>query len=349
MNKLSVVIPNRSRNLDIVSRSLKSIHEQWVAGVEVIVVDYGSELDYQEQLQLIIDQYDHINLILCRTQGQLWNKSRCINVVLQQCESKYFMVCDMDMIWHPRALEQLLDHANDHVNYYQVGFLDQDTTATFHDFKSAQESFKSTAEATGISVFPVQVLKEINGFDEFYHGWGSEDTDAHLRCKNAGYEVRFRESEILFKHQWHEKSYRVLNHIAPLHTQLEQINSEYLKSKEVLGTVHANRRFSSGLVAELPDQIDPIAVDVDTHKSRLFATLQSISEHRGYYKLQVHPMTLTLKQKMKSVKHPNKYESYTMEQANNLLLEWIINHHRDAPYHYSFDHKKIVLSINLSL
>ncbi|WP_438961887.1 hypothetical protein, partial [Nonlabens sp.] len=69
MNNLTIVIPNRSRDLQIVSRSLTSIQEQWIDGMHIIVVDYGSEPAYQFELNSLIKGLSNIELILCPTQG----------------------------------------------------------------------------------------------------------------------------------------------------------------------------------------------------------------------------------------------------------------------------------------
>ena len=347
MNKLTIVIPNRSRNLQIVSRSLSSLNEQWIDGVKIVVVDYGSEPEYQTDLQKLITEFNNIDLKLCATHGQLWNKSKCINLILNTCISTHLMVCDMDMIWHPQALQQVLKDTSDSVNYYQVGFLDQNTTATYSDYSTALESFKSDPEATGITVFPVKALKEINGFDEFYHGWGSEDTDAHVRCKHAGYEIRFRESEILFKHQWHEKAYRHLNTIAPLHTGLERVNQEYLKQTKLLKRIKANQNFEKGQLTNLTTASDPKLINVSTLKSELKAMLHSLSETSGYYVIEISIKEKSLKEKLKAVKQPEKYSAFTIEEANNLILEWIISQHRNCVYRYNFNHDKILLTIDL--
>ena len=59
------------------------------------------------------------------------------------------------------------------------------------EYNDYQIKFKTNLEATGITLFPTEILKRMNGFDEFYHGWGAEDTDAHNRLKNLGLEFEF--------------------------------------------------------------------------------------------------------------------------------------------------------------
>ncbi|MDP5078047.1 MAG: glycosyltransferase family 2 protein, partial [Nonlabens sp.] len=121
---LNIVIPNRNRDLAIVKRSLDTLAAQLNERTQVTVVDYGSALAYQLTLQELIKTYKGIDLILCPTQGQLWNKSRCINMVLKTCETTHFMVCDMDMLWNPDFLKIHLNQLpQDHAVYFTVGVM----------------------------------------------------------------------------------------------------------------------------------------------------------------------------------------------------------------------------------
>ena len=94
------------------------------------------------------------------------------------------------------------------VIYFQVGFLSHSESLQNKDFSNYLINHFSTKDATGISMFPKSLLMEINGYDEFYHGWGSEDTDVHNRINKLGVPIHFYDSEVLLFHQWHEKSYR---------------------------------------------------------------------------------------------------------------------------------------------
>ena len=83
-----------------------------------------------------------------------------------------------------------------------------------------------------ILCFPTASLQKVNGFDEFYQGWGAEDTDAQIRMKNLGLEVVFYDREILVKHQWHPKVYRSKDSTHPYHSNLERINHAYMVQTE---------------------------------------------------------------------------------------------------------------------
>ncbi|MDP5101642.1 MAG: hypothetical protein NWQ09_09965, partial [Nonlabens sp.] len=160
---------------------------------------------------------------LCPTQGQLWNKSRCINMVLKTCETTHFMVCDMDMLWNPDFLKIHLNQLpQDHAVYFTVGVMTRRESALQKNFHDYAVKFNTNSEATGITLFPTALLKSINGF-------------------------RFRESEVYFKHQWHAKTYRSTSSKLPFHPILERINHQYFLMNKSLGKVKANTSEPWGL------------------------------------------------------------------------------------------------------
>jgi glycosyltransferase involved in cell wall biosynthesis len=73
---ITIVIPNRNRDLHTVKRSLDSIDPQLTEGTKLVIIDYGSQVNYQSQLKKLTSSFSGIDLILCPTQGQLWNKAR---------------------------------------------------------------------------------------------------------------------------------------------------------------------------------------------------------------------------------------------------------------------------------
>lgn len=351
-NTLTIVIPNRNRNLATVKRSLDSLATQLTSEVAVTVVDYGSAVDYQERLHELVNTYTGIDLMLCPTQGQLWNKSRCINMVLKNCETTHFMVCDMDMLWNPDFFKIHLNQlSQDHAVYFTVGVMTQQESALQKNFHDYAVKFNTNSEATGITLFPTALLKSINGFDEFYHGWGSEDTDVHMRLKNAGVEVRFRESEVYFKHQWHEKKYRSRSSTLPFHPGLEHINYQYFLMNKSLGKVKANNQFLWGLSC---DRVAYKKLEHPTQHLKLKATKESLHAMPHVFKdieketvIQVE-ITLdsdakTLKTQLKKALGKKTLGFMSLEDVNQHLLEYIVLNHRNCPYSYVLNHETGVI------
>lgn len=348
-NSLTIVIPNRNRDLKTVRRSLDSIVPQLTLATRLVIVDYGSQLPYQLELEKLVNSIDQVELILCPTQGQLWNKSRCINIVLRSCTTTHFMVSDMDMIWHPRFLEyhmQTLSHGES--VYFTVGILTQQETAADKSFENYAIKFQTNEEATGISIFPTAHLKSINGFDEFYHGWGSEDTDVHVRLKNAGYEVHFRKSVTYFKHQWHEKFYRSIKSSYPFNTLQERVNASYLSQSIKLKKIKSNIKYDMGVKPLKIESSSREIITISSAENEVKGILHYFLDQKGIYNLQVDcAYHFSVRNKIKR-QIKNALPKYlSLEQVNNLILEWIITNARNSSYYYRVKGKFILLKIDL--
>jgi len=348
---LTIVIPNRNRKLETVRRTLDSIAPQCAEKLNVVVVDYGSDRSYQKELDLIIQSLSGIELICCPTQGQLWNKSRAINIVLKQCKTPFFMVVDMDMLFHTEFASKISEIAQKNsVHYFQVGILTEEESKLHKPFENYEVKFYTNEGATGITLFPTAVLMQINGFDEFYHGWGAEDTDVHLRLEQANIPIYYYTEETLFLHQWHPKYYRSKESIAPYHQSLEKINHQYLKLSRKLNKIKANVDWEWGI---MPEYKDYEALGQPKHQIQSYATNDAISaltfqlnkETDGVlqFTIQPHPEEGKIKMQMKKALQKTTPLFMDMETANALLLEHIIKIHRNCPYQYSFDRKKKII------
>jgi glycosyltransferase involved in cell wall biosynthesis len=133
---------------------------------EVFFVDYGSRPETATEVKELCAAYSFITYQYCFTQFQPWNKSRALNSVIKTLDSGFCFVADVDMIFHSQFVTQAIALQNpETTTYFQVGFtsekddISQISEEKFSDFR------KSTGKATGLSMFPVEVLKELHGFD----------------------------------------------------------------------------------------------------------------------------------------------------------------------------------------
>ncbi|WP_213520181.1 glycosyltransferase family 2 protein [Nonlabens sp.] len=357
-NTLTVIIPNRNRSMVTLKRSLDSINSQLTDATQVVIVDYGSDLSYQSELQKLTDSFSRVDLILCPTQGQLWSKSRCINMVLTSCTTTHLMVGDMDMIWHPEFLKtQLSTFPAAASVYYTVGIMTQEESALEKTFLDYDIKFATGEEATGISVFPAKQLKSINGFDEFFHGWGSEDTDVHMRLQHAGYNIHFYNKEVYFKHQWHAKSYRSKQSPLPFHPLLERINHRYFLWNQYFKKIKANHNDQWGILCnpeeyrQLESPSMRMKLDATREEIKAFTYFTEALDRSVILELKVSPSpnANSLKTRIKKVAGKKTAHFISIEQANEMLLESIIKSHRNCPYHYSFDREKAVIHLVIYL
>ncbi len=355
---LSIVIPNRNRNLITVKRTLDSLITQTCTASSVVMIDYGSSITYQRQLSTLFIEYPSFELILCPTQGQLWNKSRCINIALRQCTTSHFMVADVDLLFHHDFIKDLKQEQSlAHTLYFPVGVLEEEESKKSKKFEDYNIKFTTTEEATGISVFPTDRLMSINGFDEYYHGWGSEDTDVHIRLRNANYNVFFKERSLYFLHQWHPKDYRTKDSTLPFHSTLEKINFHYLHLVRDYKLITANIASQWGEQCKDSDYKDLNNVTTTIHLSAVreeiiaFIQLLTNKSLAGCIKITVtkHPEVASKKVKIKTIVGLRTPNFITLEAVNTIFLETIVSQFRNHPYTYSFDRSENEIALVLKL
>ena len=206
---ISIIYPYRNRELKRIKYSLNTLQQQTNQNFEVYFVDYGSEQNLAKQVKELVSNYSFVNYLYINNNYQLWNKSKALNFIIRNLQSPYFFVADIDILFHSQFIEVTLGLAQPNkATYFQVGMLSAKEASREQSFEKYQVKFKTNESATGMTLFPVKSVQELRGFDEFYHFWGSEDTDMHVRLKNYGLKINYYDTRILMLHQWHE-TYRM--------------------------------------------------------------------------------------------------------------------------------------------
>lgn len=354
---ITICFTTRNRDLQIVTNCLRSLAKQSDQDFECFLIDYGSENAYVQELKILLEQFPFIQFISCPTSGQLWSKCRALNIGLKRASQPYFVVGDIDLIFHPHYIQKIKTIAKpDEVAYFQYGYLNQKNTKPHLDFETAEVSFKGNEEATGNSMFPKDKLLALNGFDEYYHGWGAEDTDVQMRMKHAGLTLNFVTHELLVKHQWHPKAYRSKQSKQPFHSLLERINHEYLSLTIQTKRTLVNQRLDWGVMTVEEDykQLNVHTLQIQGTNSQLqfqalLCQLKNLKNEVVHISITEVSTKVAFKNKLKMLLGKKHLPLYTMEILNNLLLEEIIKNYRNCPYSYQFDRvaKKIELRIKL--
>lgn len=352
---LTLVLTNRNRDLRIIKNCIESLQQQSCTNFECILVDYGSDTVYKGKLEQLLKQYSFIRYIDCPVQGQLWHKCRAINIALQQTITPYFIVGDIDLLFASTFIEKAIALAKpEEVHYFQYGFLSQEESLLNKDFDLYQLAFKGYEEVTGTTLFPTTILKSLNGYDEFYHGWGAEDTDIHIRMKNVGLKVFFYDKEILLKHQWHSKQYRSKASTHPFHSYLERINHAYMMQSQKTRRTVVNQNQDWGKVPFWNDYEKLSKIDTVLQLRASVIEVNAVLAQMANFKNEVVEIEMRdvsklekIKNRLKKVLNKKHQTFYDMETVNNLLLENIIRQYRNNPYSYTFNCNSNIIQLKM--
>lgn len=357
--KISIIYPFRNRDIKRINKSLKSLEYQTNDEFEVFFIDYGSEEKLANQVKKAVQAFSFAQYKYYPVQNQPWNKSRAINSVVKNLDDGFCFVADVDMIFHEDFINKAISlQESQTATYFKVGFLNETETKLDKPFKEYNIAFESTYEATGLTMFPVKALKEINGFDEFYHFWGAEDTDVHVRLENAGYKVNFYEQNILMLHQWHP-SYRsresksLTNELRL--TNVVRLNQEHLKFAITNKVTKVNE---GGWGNPMSDEIykglinfNGAVANLNTQKEIIdhfiFCELPSIDKNGKKIIIKYDTVTSTLKYRIKKILRKTLPSFYTLKEVNDKLLVHIISFYRNYNYilKVTEETKEIVLII----
>lgn len=346
---ITIIYPFRNRDLIRVENSFLSLKEQTCDRFEVQFVDYGSDHQTAEKTRRLCSQFSFVNYSYCYTEFQPWNKSRALNSVIKTLESGYCFVADVDIIFHPQFIEKAIQLQDGYRStYFQVGFLSEGAKILPNHFSTGNYR-KSTREATGLSMFPVKLLQELRGFDEFYHFWGAEDTDMHVRLENAGYEVHFYDKEILLLHQWHLPYRSGEEKVLTENLQIKgivQLNHQYLQNTRVIKRIHANPKtwgevMNATQLKSLMNQ--PFTFKLDNDKKKVDALIygQLPQLLKGNFKVQIREQSISrsINFHLKRIAGKKAPEFYSLKEVNDLVLSHLISFYRDCPYIFKVNRK----------
>lgn len=357
---LNIIFPYRNRSLKHVQNSLNSLANQSNRDFQISFVDYGSDPEVAAQAKNLCESFANIQYKYHPVREQPWNKSRAVNSVIKNLTMGYCFIADVDMIFHSDFVQKAVQLQQEHrAIYFQVGFLNPNEEVTNRNFDEFDNFRKSTSEATGPSMFPVMALKEIRGFDEFYHFWGAEDTDIHVRLRNAGYEVDYYDREILMLHQWHPsyrsketkkltEDYQIRGIVQLNHQHLKfakknkitQVNPRgwgIVPSEEVMAELQ-DARISFGLVNEKRQIDDLLLGQLPVMRDGILKVLIEVDPFQN--------SKIYLAKKLFRKKVP---VYYSLKVINDLVLLHIISLYRDRPYYYRVNVSKNQIELAIKL
>jgi glycosyltransferase involved in cell wall biosynthesis len=354
---ITILYTYRNRDLVRIKRTLDSLSNQSSQNFEVLFVDYGSQKKLAYEVEQLIKGYAFARYEYLFTELQPWNKAKALNYAIKKLDTDYCFAADVDMIFHPKFISILESkRCSNKIAYFQVGFLNKEESVKEIAFDEYKINFKSNEEATGMTLFPLAALYLINGYDEFFHFWGSEDTDIQNRLRNAGFEIEYCNDEVLLLHQWH-KNYRS-RETKKLNTELQlsrtvEMNHLHLQTNLANKITQVNL-FGWGKIINENEFIElkketPIAIT--SKKAQidyfLFNELPIIKGKIVSFTFIEDPMISEFKYKVKKMMGKKVPEFYSLKEVNDMVLLHVISFYHRFSYIYSInsDLKSITFSI----
>lgn len=343
MKPITFLYPYRNREPQRIKRSLDSLSSQNCQNFQVEFIDYGSDQAISKEVEILLSNYEFATYTYLETSEQPWNKAKALNFIIKDIASDYCFVADVDIIFHPEFTTVLENIKNlNEAFYFKVGFLSESESSRECKFDDYKIKFQSTSEATGMTLFPVHWIKKIAGFDEFFHFWGSEDTDIHNRLKSAGCKVSFHSQYLYLLHQWHQnfnskKSKQLtqevqlsriaeINHLHLLHN----LKNNKPVNQDGWGTIFRSKNFK--------DKISDVKISVSNEKKHIdYFLFQQLPNSIGkIIEIEINESLEpnTLKYVFKKLMGKKVSEFYTLKEINDQILLHIVSFYRAKPYIY---------------
>lgn len=343
---LTIIYPYKNRELIRMKKSLDSLASQTRKDFSVVFVDYGSDFDISASVRELLLEYEFVKYIHSFHNNQPWSRSKAINIGLRFSQTDYVFIADIDIIFHSEFIAILFELKNENKNiYFQVGYLDEYESKNFKKFENYNIATKSIPEGQGLSFFKLDSLLKIGGFDEFFHFWGAEDEDVHLRLLNAGFSSRFYDSEILLLHQWH-KSFENLEKnkltIEPILSGIFSLNKEKLRFNQRNNLVKVNKEDWGKVINKdefesLNSHCDSITLLNKKHIIENFLNIILPNTHSKIiniiFKEDIYQTTL--KYKIKKFLKVKTQEYYSLKQINDLILKTLLIYYNNHSFTYT--------------
>jgi len=233
--KVSIIVStyNRPETLDL---CLQSIKKQSVLPNEVVIGDDGSKNETKELIEKIQQDFP-VPLIHVWQEDKGFRLAMSRNKAVAASESEYIIEIDGDLILNSRFVE-------DHLFFAQKGYFLKGGRVNLTE-KYTKKVCQTRKLPKRITVFSKGIMRrinsihciplskyfaprykknrilglgcnmsfwkddfiKINGYDEFFEGWGGEDYDFANRLQNSGVKRLYLKFSGIVYHLWHQDFY----------------------------------------------------------------------------------------------------------------------------------------------
>ncbi|SHE88121.1 N-terminal domain of galactosyltransferase [Psychroflexus salarius] len=360
--KISILYAYRNREKQRIENSLKSLVNQNESNFEVVFVDYGSDDAFATRIQKVIEGFSFASYHYMAHPGLLWNKSKALNYAASKAKGEFVFVADVDICFDINAVSKMTNLAKANMfSLFKLSYLKQEITQqeiTKGKFNANQ--IKHHGDVNGMVLVSRENFLRIEGYDEFYHFYGSEDIDFYERLKNAGIQKE-KNSDTLFFHQWHP-IYNAINdavlEVTPRFFNIKKINQQHFlfqqKQKAVKPILHQKiNQYTWEKNNQLltSDATKSIIINNDHAKVwHLFkVVLPTLKKDIVHIRIEDDNYFSSLKYRLKKqLKKPDRLPM-PMKAVNDLMLEEIVLKYRHHNYTFKIgeDLKSITLIIQL--
>jgi len=352
---VAIIYANRNRDIKRIKASFDSLKNQTEANFRVIFVDYGSEGHLVNGLKQLCNNYEFVTPYFLQVSQLLWNKSKALNYGISSTQSPYIFIADVDLIFHPETVTLFNKLAvEDKFFLFNLGYLDRTESGKLtNSYNFENLSPTRFGEVNGMILAPTKAFLEVNGLDEFFHFYGSEDEDLFTRIENAGYK-REANNEACFCHNWHQSFAGSENEIITGNPRIKNImrinQRHFLRNRERAIT----KPFRQTVMGKVIGKEESDLLQKPTRIVKIY-NIQSHVEHFLREELPSNageiikvefvedPYFCTLKHHIKKLLGKQTQPYYSLKEVNDLVLKEIFFNYRDANYSFkiSEDLKKI--------
>lgn len=344
---VTIIYANRNRDLKRIKASLDSLEGQSAQNFEVVFVDYGSDSILVKELRKLKANYSFVKFFFLEVSQLLWNKSKALNFGITQASTSNIFIADVDLIFHPKVItlfDELL--SEDKLYLFKLGYLNQKESNklnTKYDFKKLKpERFNNV---NGMILGAKKAFLAVNGFDEFFHFYGSEDVDLFSRMENAGYVKELIKTHY-FYHNWHISYSSSKDRGVTLNPRVKNImrlNQRHFLRNRKNKIIKPNNQNTIGSFIKKEDS-DLLKSPTLTFKIfNVFAHVEHVlreelpSNSDQVVKIEFveDPYFHTLKYKVKKLLGKQTQPYCTLKIVNDMILKEILFKYRD--YNYSFN------------
>ena len=190
-------------------RSLRWQEQITQGEVEILISDFGSDDGHRPSIAHLAKTYDA--RVAFTDTDEVWNRSKALNVGLQEARGSIAFCTDVDMIFAPNFLATIkATHGNSNgqvMALCRCNDLPEDVPLSVWQRSDYEElesrSVRRETSGTGAcQAAPRDFFIHARGYDEKFIYWGAEDVDMTSRAAQFGLDLVWMEGTSML-HQWH--------------------------------------------------------------------------------------------------------------------------------------------------